>query len=78
MVLGLDNREDVDRVFDLAGDLARQQLLQLEDAAYAWRDDKGTVRIWQAVSLTAAGAGQRRPVGHPVGPGGQVCRMRAF
>jgi uncharacterized membrane protein len=43
-------------VFDLAGDLAKQQLLQLEDAAYAWRDDKGKVRIQQALSLTGAGA----------------------
>ena len=56
VVLGLDNREDAERVFDLTGDLARQQLLQLQDAAYAWRDDKGKVRIQQAVSLTAAGA----------------------
>jgi uncharacterized membrane protein len=40
VVLGLDNRDDVERVFDLTGDLARQQLLQLQDAAYAWRDDK--------------------------------------
>jgi uncharacterized membrane protein len=55
-LLGLDNREDAERVFDLAGDLAKQELLQLEDAAYAWRDDKGKVRIQQAVSLTAAGA----------------------
>jgi uncharacterized membrane protein len=45
-----------ERVFDLAGDLAKQELLQLEDAAYAYRDDKGKVRIHQAVSLTAAGA----------------------
>jgi uncharacterized membrane protein len=56
VVLGLSNRDDAERVFDLAGDLAKQQLLQLEDAAYAWRDDKGKVRIQQAVSLTGAGA----------------------
>jgi len=56
VVLGLDNRDDAERVFDLAGDLAKQQLLQLEDAAYAWRDDKGKVRIQQALSLTGAGA----------------------
>jgi uncharacterized membrane protein len=56
VVLGLDNREDAERVFDLTGDLARQQLLQLQDAAYAWRDDKGKVRIQQAVNLTGAGA----------------------
>jgi uncharacterized membrane protein len=56
VVLGLDNRDDAERVFDLAGDLARQQLLQLQDAAYAWRDDKGKVRIQQAINLTGAGA----------------------
>jgi uncharacterized membrane protein len=56
VVLGLDNRDDAERVFDLTADLARQQLLQLQDAAYAWRDDKGKVRIQQAVSTTGAGA----------------------
>jgi uncharacterized membrane protein len=56
VVLGLDNREDAERVFDLAGDLAKQQLLQLEDAAYAYKDDKGKVRIQQSMNLTGAGA----------------------
>ena len=56
VVLGLDSREDAERVFDLTGDLARQQLLQLQDAAYAWRDDKGKVRMQQSVSTTGAGA----------------------
>jgi uncharacterized membrane protein len=56
VVLGLDNREDAERVFDLTGDLARQQLLQLQDVAYAWRDDKGKVRIQQSINLTGAGA----------------------
>ena len=56
VVLGLDNREDAERVMDLAGDLAKQHLLELEDCAYAYRDDKGKVRIHQAVSLTGAGA----------------------
>jgi uncharacterized membrane protein len=56
VVLGLDNRDDAERVFDLAGDLAKQELLQLEDAAYAYRDDQGKVRIHQALSTTAAGA----------------------
>ena len=55
LVLGLDSREDAERVFDLTGDLARQQL-RLQDAAYAWRDDKGKVRIQQAINLTGAGA----------------------
>lgn len=56
VVLGLDSRDDAERVFDLAGDLARQELLQLDDAAYAYQDDKGKVRIQQAISLTRAGA----------------------
>jgi hypothetical protein len=60
VVLGLDNREDAEQVFDLTGDLARQQLLQLQDAAYAWRDDKGKVRIQQAINLTGTGAASGR------------------
>jgi uncharacterized membrane protein len=49
VVLGVDNRDDAERLFDLAGDLAKQELLQLQDAAYAYKDA-------QAVSLTGAGA----------------------
>ena len=56
VVLGVDNRDDAERLFDLAGDLAKQELLQLQDAAYAYKDDRGKVRIHQAVSLTGAGA----------------------
>ena len=56
VVLGVDNRDDAERLFDLAGDLAKQELLQLEDAAYAYRDDRGKIRIHQAISLTGAGA----------------------
>jgi uncharacterized membrane protein len=56
VVLGLDNRDDAERVMDLAGELAKQQLLELEDAAYAWRDDRGKLRIHQAISTTGAGA----------------------
>ena len=56
VVLGLESPAKAEEVFDLAGDLAKQELLQLEDAAYAYRDDKGKVRIHQAISLTGAGA----------------------
>jgi uncharacterized membrane protein len=56
VVLGLDSPAKAEQVFDLAGDLAKQELLQLQDAAYAYRDDKGKVRIHQAVSLSGAGA----------------------
>ena len=57
VILSLDNRDDAERVFDLTGDLARHQLLQLQDAAYALRDDKGMVRIQQAINLTGAASG---------------------
>jgi uncharacterized membrane protein len=56
VVLGLDSREDAERVVELAGDLAKQQLLQLEDAAYAYKDDKGKVRIQQTFSVTGTAA----------------------
>jgi uncharacterized membrane protein len=56
VVLGVDSRDDAERMFDVAEDLARQELLQLQDAAYAWKDEKGKVRIQQAVSTTGAGA----------------------
>jgi uncharacterized membrane protein len=56
VVLGLANRDDAEKVFDLAGDVARQQLLQLEDAAYAYKDDKGKVCIQQSINMTGAGA----------------------
>jgi uncharacterized membrane protein len=56
VVLGLESPAKAEEVFDLAGDLAKQELLQLQDAAYAYRDAKGKVRIHQAVSLTGAGA----------------------
>jgi hypothetical protein len=56
VVLGLDNLDDAERVFELSGDLARQQLLELQDAACAWRDDMGEIHIQQSISLTGAGA----------------------
>jgi uncharacterized membrane protein len=56
VVLGLDNRDDAERVVELAGDLAKQELLQLEDAAYAYKDDKGKVRIQQTISVTRTAA----------------------
>jgi arginine deiminase len=36
VVLGVDNRDDVERLFDLAGDLAKQEL-QLQDHAFPLR-----------------------------------------
>jgi uncharacterized membrane protein len=54
VVLGLESPAKAEEVFDLAGDLAKQELLQLQDAAYAYRHDKGKVRIHQAASLSMA------------------------
>src|SRR3954454_25082802 len=56
VVLGLDSREDAERVIELTEKLAKQQLLQREDAAYAYKDEKGKVRIHQTINLTGAGA----------------------
>jgi uncharacterized membrane protein len=56
VVLGLDSREDAERVVQLTDELAKQQLLQREDAAIAYKDDKGKVRIQQTMNLTGAGA----------------------
>jgi uncharacterized membrane protein len=56
VVLGLDSREDAERVIELTEDLAKQQLLQREDAALAYKDDKGKVRIQQTMDLTAPAA----------------------
>ncbi|WP_410790855.1 DUF1269 domain-containing protein [Kribbella sp. C-35] len=56
VVLGLDSREDAERVVQLTEDLAKQQLLQREDAAIAYKDAKGKVRIQQTVNLTGVGA----------------------
>jgi uncharacterized membrane protein len=50
VVLGLDSPAKAEEVFDLAGDLAKQELLQLQDAAYAYRDDRGKVRIHQSAA----------------------------
>jgi uncharacterized membrane protein len=56
VVLGLDSREDAERVIEVTAELAKQQLLQREDAAVAYKDAKGKVRIHQTMSLTAPAA----------------------
>lgn len=56
VVLGVDSREDAERVLQVTEDLAKQQLLQRDDAAYAYKDDKGKVRIHQTMNMTATGA----------------------
>ena len=56
VVLGLNSREDAESVIQLTEDLAKQELLQREDAALAYKDAKGKVRIQQTMNLTGAGA----------------------
>ena len=41
VVLGLNSRDDAERVLEVTDDLAKQQLLQREDAAIAYKDSKG-------------------------------------
>jgi hypothetical protein len=50
VVLGVENPDDVEWVFDLAGDLTRQQLLELEDAASAYRDTSHGLSWGRSVS----------------------------
>jgi uncharacterized membrane protein len=47
VVLGLNDCEDGERVFDLTN----QKLLQLEDAAYAYRDDKDKAPVLLLIRL---------------------------
>lgn len=56
VVLGFDDRESAEQVFELGAQLQQEELIDLADAALAWRDDKGKVRIQQALPTTGAGA----------------------
>ncbi|GAA1788746.1 DUF1269 domain-containing protein [Luedemannella flava] len=57
IVLGLDNRERGEEVFDLVtNQLTKQELIKLGDAALVWRDADGKVKVQQAMNTTAAGA----------------------
>lgn len=56
VVLGFDSKAKAEEVFNLGGELAREELVDLDDAALAWRDDKGKIKIQQAMPLTGAGA----------------------
>lgn len=55
IVLGFNDRATAEEAFELGADLRKQELIDLADAALAWRDDKGKVRIQQAIPTTAAG-----------------------
>ncbi|MBR8744102.1 DUF1269 domain-containing protein [Nocardiopsis sp. MG754419] len=56
IVLGVADRDTAERALDIASELSEQELLRLEDAAYAYKDDKGRPRIHQTVDLTGYGA----------------------
>ena len=56
IVLGVADRDTAEKALDIAADLNKKELLRLEDAAYAYKDDKGRPRIHQTVNLTRYGA----------------------
>ena len=56
IVLGFLSKEAAEEVFELSLSLQQQELVDLEDAALARRDDKGRLRIQQALPTTSAGA----------------------
>lgn len=56
VVLGVEGRDSADGILEAAGSLARKEMLDLDDAACAWRDDNGKVHIEQSFNPTRAGA----------------------
>jgi uncharacterized membrane protein len=57
LVFGVDSPQTAEKVLDLADDLAKQQLLELADAAWVERMLDGKVKMHQSVNLTAMMAG---------------------
>jgi uncharacterized membrane protein len=57
LVFGVDSPQTAEKVLNLAGDLAKQQLLELADAAWVERAPDGKVKLHQSVNLTAMMAG---------------------
>ena len=57
LVFGVDSPATAEKVLDLAKDLAKQQLLELADAAWVERTPDGNVKLHQSVNLTAMMAG---------------------
>ncbi|MFI0235876.1 DUF1269 domain-containing protein [Streptomyces sp. NPDC016845] len=56
VVLGFSDKEKAEGVLRLAKDLSKQELLDLEDAALAWRTMDGKLHIHQTYSTTSTGA----------------------
>lgn len=55
-VLGFPTRERAEAVMEVAKDLQKQELLDLEDAALVWRTQDGKIKMQQGYSPVAAGA----------------------
>ncbi|GAA0461691.1 MULTISPECIES: DUF1269 domain-containing protein [Streptomyces] len=56
VVLGFPDKEKAEAVMRLGKELSRQELLDLEDAALAWRTPDGKIHVAQTYNTTAAGA----------------------
>ncbi|MCQ4206024.1 DUF1269 domain-containing protein [Streptomyces longispororuber] len=56
VVLGFSDKEKAEGVLRLSKELSRQELLDLEDAALAWRTMDGKIHVRQTYSPTATGA----------------------
>lgn len=56
VVLGVKDRDTAERLLEEAESLSRRAMLELDDAAYAWKDDNGKVHIEQVFNPTRAGA----------------------
>ncbi|MFI9025413.1 DUF1269 domain-containing protein [Streptomyces sp. NPDC053560] len=56
VVLGFSDKEQAEAVMRLSSQLSQEELLDLEDAALAWRSQDGKVHVQQAHNTTAKGA----------------------
>ncbi|WP_338693891.1 DUF1269 domain-containing protein [Streptomyces sp. Q6] len=56
VVLGFSDKEKAEAVLRLAGEMSRQELLDLDDAAVAWRTMDGKIHVHQTHSTTGAAA----------------------
>ncbi|MGW7071009.1 DUF1269 domain-containing protein [Streptomyces sp. NPDC054855] len=56
VVLGFADKEKAEGVLRLSKELARQELLDLEDAALAWRTMDGKIHVRQTFGTTSTGA----------------------
>ncbi|WP_369212661.1 DUF1269 domain-containing protein [Streptomyces flavofungini] len=56
VVLGFSDKEKAEAVLALAKDMSKQELLDLEDAAIAWRTMDGKIHVHQTYSTTGVAA----------------------